>query len=167
MDLTGNDKAMILFDLQCAKGHRFEAWFRDGATYDRQADAGELACPLCGGHDVEKAPMAPRIGKGRAVAVPVADAPANEIPAAAPTPTADARTMAVMGAQMKALRALRQKIEESCDYVGPEFAEEARKIHYGESDPRGIYGETTSEEAEELEDEGIDIARVPWVPRES
>lgn len=155
---------MILFDLQCAKGHRFEAWFRNGATYDRQADVGELACPLCGGRDVEKAPMAPRIAKGRAVAVPVSDAPGPDKPA---PPPADARTMAVMGAQLKALRALRQKIEESCDYVGPEFPEEARKIHYGESDPRGIYGETTPEEAEALEDEGIEIARVPWVPRES
>ena len=163
---------MILFDLACRKDHVFEAWFRDGAAFETQRKARKIACPECGDQHVKKAPMAPRIAKGRAVAVPgaderVADAPAPDLPAAAPTPPAEARTMAVMGAQLKALRALRQKIEASCDYVGPEFAEEARKIHYGESDPRGIYGETTSEEAEELEDEGIEIARVPWVPRES
>ncbi|MDZ4736109.1 MAG: DUF1178 family protein [Rhodospirillaceae bacterium] len=152
---------MILFDLRCAKGHQFEAWFRDGATYDRQADAGELACPICGGHKIEKAPMAPRIGKGRSTAMVPSEAPP------APTPTPDAATMAVMGAHLKALRALRRKVEESCDYVGPEFAEEARKIHYGETDARGIYGETTSDEAAALEDEGIEVARIPWVPRES
>jgi hypothetical protein len=160
--------AMILFDLQCASGHRFEAWFRDGATYDRQADAGKLFCPICGGHEVEKAPMAPRIAKGRGVVASTPEPVAAELkPASTPAPAADSATMAVMGAQLKALRALRRKVEESCDYVGPEFAEEARKIHYGESDPRGIYGETTADEAEALEEEGIEIARIPWMPRES
>ncbi|MEX0809167.1 MAG: DUF1178 family protein [Dongiaceae bacterium] len=157
---------MILFDLRCAKGHQFEAWFRDGATYDRQADAGELACPICGGHKIDKAPMAPRIGKGRSTAI----VPSEILPTGAPPtamPARDAATMAVMGAHLKALRTLRRKVEESCDYVGPEFAEEARKIHYGETDARGIYGETTSDEAEALEDEGIEVARIPWVPRES
>lgn len=66
---------------------------------------------------------------------------------------------------VKALRELRAKVEADCDYVGPEFAEEARRIHYGETEARGIYGETTDEEAEALDEEGIDFARIPWVPR--
>jgi len=158
---------MILFDLQCAKGHRFESWFRDGATYDSQAAGRKLACPLCGSRKVEKAPMAPRIGKSRP--------PAMEAPTVEPKPVAatektaagmPAAEKAALAEQMRTLRALRKKIEENCDYVGPEFAEEARKIHYGESDPRGIYGETTSEEAEALDDEGIEFARIPWVRRD-
>ena len=72
-----------------------------------------------------------------------------------------------MGEHLKALRELRRKVEESCDNVGPAFAEEARKIHYGETDPRGIYGETTSDEAEALAEEGVEFARIPWVPREN
>ncbi len=68
------------------------------------------------------------------------------------------------GEAMKALRGLREKIEKSCDYVGPNFAEEARKIHYGETDPRGIYGETSDQDAKALKDEGVSFGRVPWAP---
>lgn len=143
---------MILFDLQCAKGHRFEAWFRDGATYDAQAGKHKVICPLCGNRKVEKAPMAPRIGRSRTPAI---------------EPTVDIKSKAVMGEHLKALRELRRKVEESCDNVGPAFAEEARKIHYGETDPRGIYGETTTDEAEALAEEGVEFARIPWVPREN
>lgn len=143
---------MILFDLQCSKGHRFESWFRDGSAYDALASKRRIACPLCGDRKVEKAPMAPRIGKSRT-------AQADQ-QVAMPSKT-------VMGEHLKALRELRRKIEASCDYVGEEFAEEARKIHYGETDPRGIYGETSREEAESLLEEGIEFARVPWVPSEN
>jgi hypothetical protein len=73
-------------------------------------------------------------------------------------------TKAVMGEHLKALRELRRKIEDNCDYVGDEFAEEARKIHYGETDPRGIYGETSKKEAGRSDEEGIGPA-LPWVPR--
>jgi hypothetical protein len=82
-------------------------------------------------------------------------------PAAAPAKPAETpQTMAV-----KALRELRSKVEANCDYVGPAFAEEARRIHYGETEPRGIYGETSDEEAEALDEEGIEFAKIPWVPR--
>ena len=66
---------------------------------------------------------------------------------------------------MRQLIELRRKVESECDYVGPSFAEEARKIHYGESEKRGIYGEATDEQTKSLADEGIDVARIPWVPR--
>jgi hypothetical protein len=131
---------MIRFSLRCASGHEFEAWFRNGEGYDAQQAAGEIACPECGDTHVEKALMAPSIGRSRAVRASI-------------TP-----------AQLRsALIELRQQVENRCDYVGGQFAEEARRIHYGESDPRGIYGEATSEESRELAEEGIKFGRIPWV----
>jgi hypothetical protein len=71
-----------------------------------------------------------------------------------------------MPAHLRAmLQRMRAEVEKHCDYVGPDFAEEARKMHRGESDKRGIYGETTPSEAESLAEEGIEVARMPWVPR--
>ncbi len=155
---------MIRYALRCEKDHAFEAWFRSGADYDRLADAGGVACAVCGSVRVEKAPMAPsigRAGKDRA-ALPPPEAPA---PAAAPDKAqlvADPRQRALI----EAMRELRQKITENADYVGDKFAEEARKIHYQETEPRGIYGEATREEAEELAEEGVAFAPLPPVPDE-
>ena len=148
---------MILFQLRCAKTHEFEAWFRDGRNYESQRKAGKIQCPVCSSRKVEKAPMAPRIAKGTGKPV---EKPAAPLPAAAPQPAETPQTMAV-----KALRELRAKVEANCDYVGPAFAEEARRIHYGETEARGIYGETSDKEAAELDDEGIEFAKIPWVPR--
>ncbi|MDB5406018.1 MAG: hypothetical protein JWL84_930 [Rhodospirillales bacterium] len=134
---------MILFTLRCTADHHFEGWFRDGAAYEKQARRHEIVCPVCGDTGVEKAPMAPHVAKSRAAASPNA-----------PTP-----------AQMRqALQQLRRQVESNCDYVGDRFAEEARRIHYGETDPRGIYGEASADEAKSLKDEGVDFATVPWVP---
>jgi hypothetical protein len=139
---------MILFDVKCAKGHVFEAWFRDSGAADRQMAGRKLACPECGSTKTAKAPMAPRIAKS------------GEKPAAAPA------EMAAMSVKIrKELGELRAKVEANCDYVGNKFAEEARKIHYGESDPRGIYGETSKDEARDLAEEGVEFARIPWLPR--
>jgi hypothetical protein len=142
---------MILFDVKCAKGHVFEAWFRDSNTADRQMAGRKVACPECGNAKVAKAPMAPRIGKkGGSEA----------------KPQAPSREMVAMSAKLqKELGELRAKVEANCDYVGEKFAEEARKIHYGETDPRSIYGETSKEEAHELVEEGVEFARIPWLPR--
>lgn len=141
---------MILFDLKCGKGHVFEAWFRDGSSADRQMAGRKVACPECGNSRVAKAPMAPRIaGKKKADATPVSS-----------------KEMVAMSTKLrKELGELRAKVEANCDYVGEKFAEEARKIHYGETDPRGIYGETSKEEAHALADEGVEFARIPWLPR--
>jgi len=134
---------MIKYDLKCGDGHGFEAWFRDSAGFDEQHAAGEVSCPHCGSAKVEKALMAPRLaGNGRA----------------------KAEKMARM---RRELTALRQKVEQNCDYVGPRFAEEARKIHYGESEARGIYGETTSEDAKALNEEGVPFASIPWLPKDN
>jgi hypothetical protein len=137
---------MILFDLRCTRDHVFEAWFPNSAAYEKQAKAGAVACPTCGSRKVEKAPMAPRIGKAAKAGVPAVAAEHAEI--------------------RQQLTELRAKIEANCDYVGDKFAEEARRIHYGETERRDIYGETSDDEAKELNDEGVQFARVPWLPRQ-
>lgn len=153
---------MILYDLKCRKDHVFEAWFRDSAAYDEQAAAGGILCPICGTKKVEKALMAPRLskaGRARDEAGESAAGTDREVATRAVKETAEAAEL------IGQLRALRRKVEENCDYVGGAFAEEARKIHYGEEDPRSIYGETSDEQAEELREEGIDFTRIPWAPR--
>ena len=140
---------MILYELKCPAEHFFEGWFRSSDGYDEQRAAGEIACPICGTHEIEKAMMAPRLGRSD-----------KNLPA---TPEKAAKLPSPME-QLQLLRGLRKAIETGCENVGDRFAEEARKIHYGEADARGIYGNTSSEEAEKLSDEGIDFAQVPWVP---
>jgi hypothetical protein len=135
---------MILFKLRCGAGHEFEGWFRDGATYERQAQRGLITCPECGDKAIEKAPMAPRVAR-----------PAAESPPKAPPSPEQLRRL---------LQQVRKHVETHCDYVGERFAEEARRIHNGESEARGIYGEATEEQSRALADDGIEVARIPWVP---
>jgi hypothetical protein len=131
---------MILFTLRCAKGHEFEGWFRDSDGFEAQQKASEIACPECGDTAVEKAVMAPRLGRSREASPPISRAQFRA-----------------------ALNEMRRQIEVNCDYVGRQFAEEARRIHYGEIDPHGIYGEATEAESRELTDEGIKFGRIPWI----
>ncbi|MGO8916384.1 MAG: DUF1178 family protein [Stellaceae bacterium] len=135
---------MILFKLRCAAEHEFEAWFRDGATYERQAQRGLIACPDCASNVIEKAPMAPRLARSAAASEPKAPPSPDQL-----------RQM---------LQQLRRQVETHCDNVGERFAEEARRIHSGESEARGIYGEASEAEARALADDGIEVARIPWVP---
>jgi hypothetical protein len=149
---------MIKYQLRCERSHEFEAWFRNSGAYDEQSDQGLLSCPACGSGKVGKALMAPSVGRTREVAA-----------GPAPASPADPRTqaMAVQTSMMrKHLLELRAKVEESCDYVGPRFAEEARKIHYGEVEAHGIYGETTNVEREALNAEGITCSAIPWVEKD-
>jgi hypothetical protein len=163
---------MIHYQLRCAAGHAFDGWFQDSAGFDRQAAAGFVECPHCGSTQVERALMAPAIAKRRRKAAPVAEARPDTAPDAAPaTPPATpapAERMAAgpIPAQLLAmLQRMRAEVEKNCDYVGKDFAETARKIHEGEAEPRGIYGEATDEEAAALAEDGIEVARLPWVPR--
>ena len=142
---------MIKYDLKCENAHVFEAWFKNSATYDEQADAGDVICAVCGSTTVVKAPMAPSVPrKGKALGGERDKTASKEVNQAA--------------IAMAALREIRKVVEENCDYVGPKFAEEARKIHYGEVKNHGIYGEATAEESRELREEGVEIAQIPWVP---
>lgn len=141
-------RAMILFQLGCANHHQFEAWFRDSATYDKQVVEGDINCPYCGDSNISKAPMAPYLAKemlGRE--------------------DAESRARDVAEQIVKAVNKLRWSVEESCEYVGDDFADEARSVHYGETEERAIYGEATEEEASELEEEGIEFYRIPAKPR--
>jgi hypothetical protein len=177
---------MIHYQLRCAGGHDFDGWFRDSAAFDVQAQAGFVECPTCGGTEVSKRLMAPAIPKKGARRRPeVAPPPGNaaEAPAAAPPPAPPASgqprepgmVAGPLPAQVVALlQRLRGEVERNCEYVGPNFADAARRLHKqqeegiqgeGNSIPRGIYGEATDAEAEALRDEGIDVARIPWVPR--
>ena len=131
---------MIVYNLQCRNGHEFEGWFRDSAAFDAQAEEGKLACPVCNSSRVEKAIMAPAVAAGER----------------APDLTSqDACNM------RQFMTGLRKYVQENAEYVGANFAEEARRIHYGETPDRHIYGETTAEEARELVEEGVDVAPLP------
>ncbi|MGD1880102.1 MAG: DUF1178 family protein [Kiloniellaceae bacterium] len=161
---------MIVYDLKCRKDHVFEAWFPDSASFAEQAAGGKVLCPVCGSRKVAKALMAPNVvaKKGRTAGPVKADAkaPGGGMAPGAAAVTAD-QDSEKAGQLRRLLRDLRDHVEKNCDYVGPAFAEEARKIHYGETDARGIYGETSADEAEALAEEGIEVARVPWLPREN
>jgi len=146
---------MILYELRCTAGHGFEAWFRNSDTYDQQHAAHQISCPICGIGEVSKAPMAPRIAKSRE-AVPVQNTPA---------PPQGQLNPEQMRMVMTKIAELNKHIADTCDYVGKDFAEEARKIHYGEVEHREIYGEASPNEAEELREEGIAVASVPWIRR--
>jgi hypothetical protein len=156
---------MILYRLRCSKGHEFESWFKDSKTYERQEKKSLIGCAVCGDASISRALMAPRLGKGGnkvEVEMPAA-------PAAPPAPVPE-QQMAALARHMpkelrEALLKVRAEVEKNCEHVGDKFAEEARKIHYGESDKRGIYGETSEEEAAALADEGIEFGRLPWIPR--
>ncbi len=137
---------MIHYRLRCSAAHEFEGWFPSIEAFDAQAAGGLVVCPHCDDTDVTRALMAPRIATNREL-VPVRHT-------AGPAPV-NVRAQ---------LRRLRAEIEASCDDVGDDFAAEARRIHDGEAPRRGIYGQTTPDEAEALRDDGIDIAAIPWVP---
>jgi hypothetical protein len=129
---------VIVYNLRCKNGHEFEGWFRDSASFDTQSGDGSLSCPTCSSRRVEKAIMAPSLAMSRN-AEPKRDAASTR----------------------QFMTGLRKYVQEHAEYVGPKFAEEARKIHYGETTDRHIYGETTTEEAKALVEEGVDVAPLP------
>jgi len=150
---------MIHYQLQCDHDHGFDGWFRDSAGFDAQAARGLVECPQCGSVKVRRALMTPSVARSREVAPIVAEAPA---PAAPPVAVGGERIPDHIRAMLQRLRA---EVEKNCDYVGNEFAGEARRIHNGEKEARAIYGEATPEEAEALADDGIEIGQIPWLPR--
>jgi hypothetical protein len=161
---------MIAYDLRCEHGHIFEGWFKDAAAYERQEKRKLVSCGICGTTKVKRAPMAPAVAGTRSQnekATPIAaDAPLNP-PTTPPGPgqrTYATHPDAAKAAELMAeLRKLRDHVEKNADYVGPKFAEEARKIHYGEKEKRNIYGEASESDAAKLAEEGIEFARVPWI----
>ena len=165
---------MIKYALRCERDHEFESWFKNSAAYDSQRKRGLIACPACGSAKVEKAIMAPRLGRSEsadAEQLPAAAAsPAPSLPMPMPFAPPGKGTVAIMSPQerelRKKLKELREHIVKNADYVGQRFPEQARKIHYGETEHRSIYGEASPEEAKELHEEGIAFHPLPILPDE-
>ena len=133
---------MIVYSLHCADGHAFEGWFGSSAAYDEQLAEGKVVCPVCDTRKVSKSPMAPAVAGTKSKAMTVEEA----------------RRMRQFAT------GIRKYVKENAEYVGTKFPEEARKIHYGQSDERHIYGEATLNEARELVEEGLDVAPLPPDP---
>jgi hypothetical protein len=156
---------MIHYALACEHGHTFESWFQNSAAYDKQSKRGLVTCPVCGSAKVEKAIMAPRLSRAD---MPEPPLPVPAPPAATPPGPPVKSPVAIMGAQERELRQklreLRDHVTKNANYVGPRFPEEARKIHYGETEHRSIYGEASPDEAKALHEEGIEFHPLPILP---
>jgi hypothetical protein len=139
---------MIKYSLVCREGHEFEAWFQSGATYEAQVAKAQVACALCGSHEVEKAIMAPAVAKrtDRKAAAEPKSIPAHEL--------------------HRVMRRIREEVHAKAEYVGGRFAEEARKIHFDESPARGIYGEASADDVKGLADDGIPFLPMPHLPED-
>ncbi|MBA8900327.1 DUF1178 family protein [Phyllobacterium sp. P30BS-XVII] len=135
---------MIRFSLHCEQDHEFEGWFRSNDDFDSQSKKHLVTCPVCGSHKVEKALMAPSVTTGRQ----------------------KEKIAVTMSKMVNELKEVARKVRENADYVGADFAEEARKIHFGEADQRGIYGEASGDEVKSLLDDGIDIMPLPTFPED-
>jgi hypothetical protein len=158
---------VIRYNLVCDQRHEFESWFANSAAYDKQAKRGLVSCPLCGSEKVEKTIMAPRLartGKSGPIMAPAEEAAPAPAPAEAPTP------VAMISPQerefRKKLKELRDHLVKNSDNVGKKFPEEARKMHYGETEHRSIYGEASPKDAKELHEEGIEFHPLPVLPDE-
>jgi hypothetical protein len=163
---------MIRYSLICERQHDFEIWFKNSADYDKQAKRGLVSCPECGSVKVEKALMAPSLGRGtkKRASAPTAEMapPESDPPSHAP---AESKTpVAMVSSEQREFRAklkeLRDHLTKNAENVGGKFPEEARKMHYGEKEHRSIYGEASPQEAKELLDEGVELHPLPVLPEE-
>ena len=149
---------MIVFDLSCDQGHRFEGWFGSSEDFASQMDRGLVACPQCGSENISKAPMAPAVGKkGNQQPMPrqqtAPDTKDKGLSNAPLTPEVAQALEKLAKAQAKAL--------ENSTWVGKDFVEQSRAMHYGERDHAAIHGEATVEEAKDLLEEGVQVAPLP------
>jgi hypothetical protein len=163
---------MIRYAVICHKGHEFDGWFASSDAYDRQAKRGLVTCPKCSSTKVSKGMMAPAISaktrhKG------------SKAPARSTTSTSEKKrnqpgmqvatqtaTSAVPAEMLELMRKVRKEVEAKADYVGPRFADEARKIHHDEAPSRGIYGEASVEDVKALHDEGVECFPLPILPED-
>lgn len=137
---------MIKFSLACEKDHAFDGWFSSSEDFDAQKKRKLVECPFCGSHEVDKTLMAPSVSTARR----------------------QAETLETMRREVAGeLKKIREHVTENFEDVGDSFPEEARKIHYGESEARGIYGAATKPEVESLIDEGVEIAPLPSAPEDA
>ena len=166
---------MIKYQLICDKSHEFEGWFGNSAAFESQQESGFLTCPVCGSADVRRALMAPNLASPKTRKTDLAEQQPSAQPEPQPQPQAPQQASAALPPAaarkrqelMSKMRDLQTKIREECRDVGNDFANEARKIHYGEVEPEGIYGQATAEEREALDEEGIEIMDMPWLPKDN
>jgi hypothetical protein len=140
---------MIQFTLKCANEHRFDSWFQSSTAFDKLHAARMVTCAVCGSNDVSKAMMAPRVSS--------ADTPK--------TPPDKPKLSEPASPAEQALAEFRKYVEKNSDYVGSDFATEARAIHTGDAPARLIWGETRGDEAKKLIDDGVPIAPLPFTPK--
>lgn len=140
---------MIRYTLKCAAGHGFESWFKDAAGFAALQAAGQVLCPVCGSAEVEKELMAPAVRPARKAEAAVAARPDLSAPAS------DLE---------EKIAALRRQVEANSEYVGMNFAAEARKIHAGDAPERAIHGEAKPDEARAMIEEGLPVAPLPFLP---
>lgn len=169
---------MIKYTLVCDSAHSFEGWFRNSHDFETQCDRQLVGCPICGAVDIKKGLMAPSVSTSRTRETMSVPATTDQPPAETPAPAAAKPAAASMQPSallpvdvrqkeiVEALREVRARIVENSENVGRDFADEARKMHYGEAEARSIYGETTSQDAEALIDEGIAVLPLPELPED-
>lgn len=150
---------MIRYALRCGTGHAFDAWFSSSASYDEQCEAEAVRCPECGSADVQKAPMAPAVLRGKRQVRENAAPARSDAPNVASPDSPPGQTYAF-------LKGLREHLRANADDVGDKFAEEARKMHHGEAEERNIYGVATADEAKSLYEEGIPALPLPKLPED-
>ena len=141
---------MILFDLKCDKNHKFEAWFASSSNYEEQLKNKMIVCPYCNSTNIEKALMAPSINT-KSISKNIIK---------------NSKSKSSKKNLENQIKRFRKYIEKNTDNVGKNFAEEARKIYYGETKSRPIRGESTENEAQELAEEGIPFSQLPWHSKE-
>ncbi len=156
---------MIRYMLKCDQDHQFESWFRSADAFDTLCAQAQVSCPICGSEKVTKAMMAPTVSTTRSAA----DVPSTPAAAAAVQPTPHSAPLApdqpTPEQIERAMAKLRAEVEQNSDYVGVEFADEARKIHTGDAPPRAIYGEANFEEAKALLEDGVPVLPLPFRPK--
>lgn len=145
---------MISYNLRCAAAHDFDSWFRTSDAYEGLRAARQITCPVCGSNDVEKSLMAPSVRPARRAAGETSAPPATAGPLSTPGSAVE-----------EAFAAMRKQVEENSDYVGLNFAAEARQMHDGTLPPRAIYGEAKPEEARQLIADGVPVAPLPFMPK--
>jgi hypothetical protein len=168
---------MIRYALVCDQNHEFESWFANSAAYDKQVKRDLVTCPVCGSAKVEKALMTPRLARSPAPSrkeapeepslqkkETPAPQPAEAAPGAAPSPAPVAMMTPQEQELRRKLRELREHLVRNAENVGSRFPEEARKMHYGETEHRSIYGVASAEDAEALHEEGIPFSALPVLP---
>lgn len=149
---------MIQYALKCSEGHHFDSWFQNAEAFDKLRQTGMVTCAVCGSEKVEKAIMAPRVRPARSAATPPVETPT---PPSAPAPTPLSEPA---GAAEQALAELKKQVEANSDYVGADFAKEARAMHTGDAPERSIYGEANAEEAKSLIEDGVPVTPLPFLP---